>query len=304
MSAGTYEVHGLRVASELPLDAPRTTGGPDLSFRTLPDDAARPAAPIGARLLCEVAAPGVGFRAVETTESILLSFDRGYSFEISADGRRITAHAGKADPTLVPTFLTGTVLAFTLALRGVVVLHASAVVTETGTLAFAGASASGKTTMAAALCSEGARLVSDDALRVERDGDVVACHSGTTTLRLRRPLAVLAGAFPPESRTTTPDDRIGIAPDFAPGKRPLAAIVVLEPAAELQVERLPPRDALVALLSHPRWFGWKATAPLRASFEQLADIVGAVEVYRARAPVDRGSTSELARPIVHSIPSR
>ena len=74
-----------------------------------------------------------------------------------------------ADPDAddgVPSLFLGGALAAAVALRGACVLHASAVQTENLVIAFVGSSGMGKTTVAALCCASGARLVTDDVLRV------------------------------------------------------------------------------------------------------------------------------------------
>ncbi|MRR12527.1 hypothetical protein EG835_08705, partial [bacterium] len=72
-------------------------------------------------------------------------------------------------------------LPFALALRGHVVLHASAVEAGGGAVAFVGESGIGKSTLARELGALGCRVLSDDLLRVEPRGPrvlVPAGHSG------------------------------------------------------------------------------------------------------------------------------
>jgi hypothetical protein len=278
-------MHGLRIRSEIPLDAPAPTGHGNVDLEILAGQTDRfPGEPPSAQLLCEVAVSAGTWRAVGSDRGCVLSFERAFAFAISGDGRLIIAHVGEGDPALVPVLLAGNVLGFALALRGVPVLHASAVADGETTFAFAGASGAGKTTLAAMLCAAGARLVSDDALRLKSQAGSVLCYSGTTTLRLRQQVAHLAKLFPPDRLSETPDGRIAVAPDVVEGGRRLDAVVILSGSSELRVSRLAPRNALVALLSHPRWFGWKISEPLRLSFQQIVEFHDHLPVYSASIP--------------------
>lgn len=89
-------------------------------------------------------------------------------------------------------------------------LHASAVEVDEGVIAIVGRSGQGKSTLAAMLCAAGAKLITDDALRVVADDDGVCCFSGTSTLRLRPGAADLARAFAPGTAHSTADGRIGV----------------------------------------------------------------------------------------------
>jgi len=92
----------------------------------------------------------------------------------------------------IPLFATGTILALILGLQGEHPLHASAVAVDGRAIAIAGASGSGKSTLAAKLCIAGASFVTDDLLRLTRDGGCIrppanrlATDSGQ--LRVARP---------------------------------------------------------------------------------------------------------------------
>jgi len=72
-----------------------------------------------------------------------------------------------ADPGLLPVIISGTMISVVLALGGHLVLHASAVDIGGVALAFVGQSGMGKSTLATIMCVAGARLITDDVLRVE-----------------------------------------------------------------------------------------------------------------------------------------
>ena len=73
----------------------------------------------------------------------------------------------------------GTLLAFVLTMRGEAVLHASAVQVGDAALAFVGASGMGKSTMATLLCADGARLVTDDVLRLDTTSSATDLRPGS-----------------------------------------------------------------------------------------------------------------------------
>ena len=91
-----------------------------------------------------------------------------------------------ADPDLLSVLVSGTLLAFVLTMRGETVLHASAVQVGDAAVAFVGASGMGKSTMATLLCADGARLVTDDVLRLDTTSSPPTCALGATELRLRK----------------------------------------------------------------------------------------------------------------------
>lgn len=108
--------------------------------------------------------------------------------EISSDGRTITSYpaAGLA-PWQWQRLLIGQVLPLAAALRGVEVLHASAVTVGGIAFALAGGSGTGKSQLAAHLALRGAPLLADDVLAVSLDSDIrPRAHAGSTVLSLRR----------------------------------------------------------------------------------------------------------------------
>ena len=97
-----------------------------------------------------------------TSNRFLLRIPGLARFMIS-DGKRIEYQPEDGvDAAELTAFLTGSVLGILLHLRGLVVLHASAVLAGGGAILFCGASGAGKSTLAAALGERGYPLISDD----------------------------------------------------------------------------------------------------------------------------------------------
>ena len=158
-----------------------------------------------------------------------------------------------ADPDLLSVLVSGTLLAFVLTMRGETVLHASAVQVGDAALAFVGASGMGKSTMATLLCADGARLVTDDVLRLDTTSSPPTCALGATELRLRKGADHLAERFANQSGSapglrTTGDARQALAAGPATTEDlPLAALVV--PLPDHSPER---RTAEITRLSPTR----------------------------------------------------
>ena len=105
----------------------------------------------------------------------------------------------------------GWVMAMVLFLRDHIVLHASAVTADIGTYAFVGNSGTGKSTVAALLCRDGARLIADDVARIDIDDGTVRIHRGATALRLREAAFGVADVVSGQT-TPTCDSRLSLAP--------------------------------------------------------------------------------------------
>lgn len=104
---------------------------------------------------------------------------------ISRDGRAIAVDPAPDLPasTLVHLLLHQ-VLPLAVSRTGRLVLHACAVETPGGTLAFLGESGAGKSTLAAAFCRRGFALVADDALAVDLGGADIGVFPTADGLRL------------------------------------------------------------------------------------------------------------------------
>jgi hypothetical protein len=287
--ATTYDLHGLRVRSEIPLgERIAARGNHDVDVRW-GVEVEIPADPPRGRLLA-LRDPGVGgCTIVETPTGHTIRFTDECDFRISADQRSIVVDV---DPSLnremVPVILTGNVLAAVLGLQGECVLHASGVRSDGWALAILGGAGLGKSTLAALFCAGGAELISDDLLRIVSNGDRPHCYTGTAQIRLRSKAAELATCFPPAAREPTVDGRIGVRPAQAVGPSfELDAALIPQPsrrARKLRVRRLPQKEALVALLSYPRVLGWHDSAPIRRHFEVCAEIAERVPVFEALIP--------------------
>ncbi len=105
--------------------------------------------------------------------------EQGGSHLLSADGSRLLC-----DPAELPRigwerFLVGQVLPFAALVRGLEVLHASAVAIDGSAIAFTGLSGSGKTSVALEACRRGAAFLADDVLALEMCGGRLLAHPGT-----------------------------------------------------------------------------------------------------------------------------
>jgi len=205
-------------------------------------------------------------------------------------GRRtIIVHpAFEADPGRIPIFLEGNVLAHALAAEDLLVLHASAVQVEGRALAIIGPSGGGKSTLAALLCSVGARLVTDDALRVDPTSSGAVCYPGSHGIRLRPAAASLGREIDGATVQATADGRTKVLPTRrADAPLKLQAVLVPEPsreAQELQVRRLGAMAGLQELLRHPRLTVWRAPGPIGRLFALTAEVAPGLPVYRATVP--------------------
>jgi hypothetical protein len=177
---------GLDVRSEIPL--PFLSGstakptGRVLEISGQDDGTAKLDWPEHAELVCDERQPdgSVVFRIEAHPEAgYLISGPQYGAFLLSADGQRLQcAFAGFPDGAW-QRLLIAQVLPFAALLRGLEIIHASAVVTEQGAVAFVGPSRAGKTSLALELCRRGAGFLTDDVLALERVEEDLLGHPGT-----------------------------------------------------------------------------------------------------------------------------
>jgi hypothetical protein len=284
-----YSLHGLVVESPLALDAP-TVGDPP-NYVVHVGEPRKFEGPPPGRCLAELHQPGVSYWCSEQAEAAgrwLLRYPALGEFEVDRAAGTIAVHPSPGgSPALLAILLAGGVLAHLLADSGDPILHASAVEAQGGAIAMVGPSGAGKSTLAAMLCGAGAALVTDDTLRVRLAGGRAECFRGTGRLRLRPSTEELAGIEGAEVEQTA-DGRLGVAPTLSDAATmELTTVVVPVPtrdASTLEIERLSPRDAVLALLRAPRVAGWRDPDPLRLHFEACSELAEAVSVHRARIP--------------------
>ncbi len=150
-----YVAYGLRIRSEVPLPhfgvaAPDQTDETDVTVRlgAVPSNLSGPG--LIARRNWEMA-PGDFLLRVEDTLRLRV-----------IGGREIVVQRPEGADSLAAVHLMGTGFTALLHQRGLLALHASAVVCEQGAVLFLGQSGAGKSTLAAALVARGFKFLADD----------------------------------------------------------------------------------------------------------------------------------------------
>ncbi len=299
-----YRIHGLLVVSDIPLaaspidqgngwGASPESGAPVLDYRiVLGESRDCPRSPPPGRILAEYQDESYAYWATETRRDPrrwALRFAGICDATVDRGPRVITVHrAFGGDPGMIPILVEGNVLAHALAAEGLLGLHASAVEVGGEALAIIGPSGTGKSTIAALLCAAGARLVSDDVLRVDVTDVGPLCFPGTQGLRLRRAAASLGGSIDGAVIEETADERTKLVltrPTGSPTRiRAALAPEVSREATELEVRRLGAMEGLQELLRHPRLTAWQAPDVIAGLFDRTAELAKELPVYRATVP--------------------
>jgi hypothetical protein len=160
-SSYNYHAYGLNIASDLecPELVPGNGAAPDLHVRfgIVPE---RQDTPDTQNAL---------FQA--TPQQFLLNIDRVARYEISNGDEIVIDRAPQATDGDIRVFLLGSAIGALLHQRGLLPLHASAIETQLGAVAFMGQVGLGKSTLAAAFHRRGYRVLADDVCAVSLDAD-------------------------------------------------------------------------------------------------------------------------------------
>jgi len=208
------------------------------------------------------------------------------------------------------TYLLGPVLAFAMRMRGLVPLHASGVAIDGRAVLFAGTPGAGKSTTAAAFASLGVPVLSDDVVPILFGGAEPQAWPGYPRLSLWADAAqaVFGETSPLPAYSATYAKRYldleGRQLPFQRTALPIGAVFVLD-GHETPMDRLAPRDAVVALLRHT-YGTYLIDMELRArEFDLLTRLAAAVPVWRLRWGTDLGDLTRrclaLADHVRHTI---
>jgi hypothetical protein len=218
------------------------------------------------------------------------------TFDLSAAGDRIECRPDPQAPDwLWQRFLLGQVLPFAAVLHGVEPFHASAVVLDGRTIAIAGGSGAGKSSLALNLVAAGASFVTDD---------VVAVLPGSATLTPGPPIANVRDpqlreraerGEPPFGRVLGRGGgnlRVEVTPGDAPGE--LAAMYFVDRSGDHPYLRFEACDDPFTLLGHTFNTHIRSSVRLPRQLDTCGRISEVAKLTWVRAP-KRLAAPDLAR---------
>lgn len=227
-------------------------------------------------------------------------------FRIGAD--RIDVHAPAEGLGMAELRLLGPVLSYWLERQGLPALHASAVATDRGAIAFLSVKEGGKTGLAAAFLQAGFPLLTDDVLAVEEAGGTFLGRPGYPQMRMWPDEAAffvpgweeLPTVHPAISKRRVPVGDGGFGA-FNGEPLPLACLYLPERVAEgtVEIQDVSPRDAVIELLRHsfsPRLVEAAGLGPRRLDF--FARLAMKVPVRRLRYPSGFDRLPEVVEPVL------
>lgn len=204
------------------------------------------------------------------------------AFRLDLPGCSVTAVvAPQAPPGAVEDEFRRTVVPVALQLQGWEVLHASAIRSADGVVAFCAPSETGKTTFAYGLRRRGYPLWADDALVLDVTPEAVQVQPLPFEVRLRAPSAAYFG----HEQVAPTGGRVLRDGDELVGTLPLRAVCLLARGADdatplVRVDESAPPQAVPGLLDHAIYFGFGDAARKRRMIESYLTLATLLPVYR------------------------
>ena len=204
------------------------------------------------------------------------------------------------------TYLLGPVFGYVLLLRGVVCLHASAVVVDNEVIALVGPAGSGKSTTAAAFSSRGFSIIAEDVVTLDDRDDEFLVRPSYPCIRLwPASVKALYGTESHLPRLTPNWDKRYLAltrEKFGREPLPLSAVYVLgersHAAAAPFIEQLDRAEALLSLIANT-YTNYLMDKTMQArQFDLLTRVLQTVPVRKITPHSDPARIGSLCRTII------
>jgi len=200
----------------------------------------------------------------------------------------------------VRLFLLGTVMAAILYQKGLIPLHASAIVKDGKLILFAGNSGAGKSTLLASLATKGYTVFTDDICVVSRGARGISGTASYPMLKLwEDAITQLENeAFTKDFKVRPKLPKYGqfFYDAFSKETLPIDKIFILAPnnnAAEIKIRKLPPLQAFKDLEKQAYKYNLIANTQLRTVlFTLLSQVTAGIPVYEVKRPV-KGTNVDL-----------
>ena len=205
----------------------------------------------------------------------LLELPPAVSFLLEPAAGRIVVDSRDDDAGLLEHRIASAAICTLLALRGDLALHASAVEAGGRAVLFCGPTMRGKSTLARALGEAGCRVLGEDGIAVDLEGERAIAFPGARGVRVR--------SRDGDGRRRT--DLVADPGGEEPPPCPVGAVVLLgERGDALEVEPLERARALALLTPNLIHSGGRAS--IGAAFARLATLLGSVPAFSVSLPDD------------------
>jgi hypothetical protein len=242
-----------------------------------------------------------------------------YYFRYADDTEFVVDHAGAEiwaawqSPLTIEdtaTYLLGPIMGFVLLLRGIVCLHASAIVAGSEAVALVGPAGSGKSTTAAAFSTKGFHVLADDVVTLDDRAGQFLVRPAYPCIRLwPSSVETLYGGESQLPRLTPNWDKcyLDLSPRFPTKPSPLSAIYLFgerrdEPRAPF-VQPLDRTDALLSLIGNT-YTNYLIDRSMQArQFDLLTRVLASVPVRRVTPHADARRIQQLCDCILEDFAS-
>lgn len=232
----------------------------------------------------------------EFPDRTVLAFPGVIQYHLIGNTEIVAEPVGMIERDLIEIHFLGLVCAFVLERKGILAMHAAAVVRPQGALAFLAYNRGGKTSLAATFVQAGDSLLTDDILAVRSDGEYSIGAPGHPQMRMWPEQAeVLVGeseafdrVLPDVTKRIVPLGAVGSG-GFCSEPQPVAALIVPQrsddSSAPISLERVAPSEAFRIVLGN----GFiaqiaEASGMLRGRFAAITHLVGTAPMYRLKYP--------------------
>ena len=220
-----------------------------------------------------------------------------YFVRIAGIGRYLVKHGREVTIDIAPdalalnvrAYVLGTIFTILCQQRGLVPLHASAVSSNGGVVAFLGRSGQGKSSLVAHLAQRGFAVMADDICLIDfsGSGEAMVVPAAPWLKLWRNSLANLGKEPAGLERVFSEDDKYRLPVEGVMEKKPLRALMFLEdaPGAIVKIEAMSAVEAVPLLMNliHQAYV-LEATGQRAASFLRCGQIAGAAKAYRLSRP--------------------
>ncbi len=227
----------------------------------------------------------------------LLRFIDLADYVIRLEQREIYCYPNPDTPLeTIRHLLLDQVIPLVLSSQGKLVLHASAVATPEGAIAFIGSTGRGKSTLAASFTKRGFPLLTDDCLLIEERDDSLFAKPSYQGLRLwpETVSALFEGEphldevahYTEKKRLGGDKNRLPFCDHAIPLKRAylLASVEEMDAADAITIVPIPPREALIEMVQYSYRLDINDSDRLKQDFELLSRIATLPLFYRLSYP--------------------
>lgn len=295
-----YQMCGFTIESGIPLPELLPARGREAvcAFRVLDDQPPEPA-PSQWFHHWRVSNGEVCLSFAKHDDGYLLRFPDIADFSVSADAKEIRCFPKTCIPanTIRHLFLNQ-VIPLILSRLGRLVVHASAVVTSHGAIAFVGMAGAGKSTLAASFAKDGFPLLTDDCLLLDENDGRLLVHPSYPGLRLwddavsalfgDTPMLFPVAHYTDKKRLRLSEEQLPFYTDVVELKRMYVLDSSRRTGREEPVDIFPlsAREAFMELVSYSYKLDITDHARLKDEFERLERIVARPLCYCLKYPRD------------------